>query len=415
MTLCIQDTQEYTPCREVYLRWLQATQIERENLILRGLGYNQKEILDQLSSVSQGGLSADSLKGLPWDGLINGYDKALEALGKGSRNTVVVLTTALGGCFTSWAGKAVDGVIGPGLVALGLIACSPVVMVEVTMSKANAIAELTARMMALNPKLGQLKDLNRAIEMQMRKAGIYGVPIKGTGRFRYLIMTDPQVVQDFPGMGANGLPTARRFAESALLTEADRARMTQLRWRKLMPTSAGLGLVTGILQIAAMSKLADDLDKSMQHERSENTWRFRTSVVGLAGTLAETTGKWVESAAEAGSRYAIRIERTIGMWLRIGGKALGIGAGVVMALWDGIRGVSELNEGNGVGLLYIASGFVSLVALGALSGWFGATIFGLSAIWSRHRTGGAGDCDCCADREVQGQQGAGLVGALLLR
>lgn len=165
MIFCIQDTQEYIPCREVYLGWLQATQIDRENLILRAFGYNQKEILDQLSSVSQGGLSADSLKGLPWDGLINGYDKALEALGNGSRSAVVSLTVALGGCFTQWAGKAVDGVIGPALVALGVVARAPVVMVEVTMSKANAITELTTRMMAINPKLGQLKDLNRAIDL----------------------------------------------------------------------------------------------------------------------------------------------------------------------------------------------------------------------------------------------------------
>lgn len=213
----------------------------------------------------------------------------------------------------------------------------------------------------------------------MRKAGIYGVPVKGTGKFRYLIMADPKVVEDFPGVGANGQPSPRRFSANALLTETDRAQMTQLRWRKIFPANAGLGLVTGILQIAAMNKLADDLDKSMQNESTENEWRFRSSVVGLAGTLTETTGNWVKSVAEAGNRLAIRLEKYVGVVLRIGGKVLGIGAGVVMAVWDGIRGWKELQEGNGwLGALYLSSAFGAGIAIFAFSGW-GALLFGTAA------------------------------------
>jgi len=119
------------------------------------------------------------------------------------------------------------------------------------MSRANAIAELTARMMALNPEVGNLDDLNRAIDIQMRKARIYGTPVEGTGRHRYLILADPRVVEDFPGMDAGGSVTPRRFAEEAILTDADRRAMTRLRWRRLLPTEAGLGVVAGILQCIA--------------------------------------------------------------------------------------------------------------------------------------------------------------------
>lgn len=63
-------------------------------------------------------------------------------------------------------------------------------------------------------------------------------------------MADPKVIEDFPGVDRNGrpLPSARRFAEQAILTEADRSRLTRLRWRGLMPASAGPGVVTGLLQ-----------------------------------------------------------------------------------------------------------------------------------------------------------------------
>ena len=50
-----------------------------------------------------------------------------------------------------------------------------------------------------------------------------------------------------------------------------------------------------------------------------------------------------------------------------------------MAVWDGIRGWQEIQEGNGwVGALFITSGITSLVAMAAFTK-FGALIFGASA------------------------------------
>lgn len=379
LLLCIQDTQQYTPCADQYRQWLQAPDIQRDNLVLRALAYNQQTVIDRLSAVTQGELQPESLKGLPWDGLIKGYEEALDALTDGGKNAVLRLTAALGGSVADLAGKAVDQAIGPGLVAMGIIAKAPVVMVEVTMSKSDAIAELTGRMMAVNPKVGDLNDLNRAIEIQMRKANIYGTSVSGTGRFRYLIMADPKVIGDFPGVDANGAPTGRRFAEHAILTEVDRTRLTRLRWQKLLPGAAGLGIVTGILQMVALGKLAEDVDMSMAHEANENVWRYSTGIAAFAGTLAETTGKWSESAATVGNRLARFIERYIGKALRVIGKGIGIGAGVVMAVWDGIRGWKELQEGNAlVGGLYGMSAVLGISAMIAFSGW-GALIFGAAA------------------------------------
>lgn len=260
---------------------------------------------------------------------------------------------------------------------MGGIAEAPVIEVQVTMSKSRAIAELTARMTSLNPKVGELRELNRAIDIQMRKAKIFGVPVDGTGQFRYLITADPRVVEDFPGVDVQG--RARRFAEDALLTESDRQRMTRLRWRRLLPGAAGLGVATGILQVVALGKLADDLDRSMEHEHNENQWRYSAGVAALAGTLAETTGRWSESAAGAANRLARFVERHVGRALRLVGKTLGIGAGLVSALWDFRRGGKELSENNGwVGAMFIASGFASLAAVFAFSK-MGAALLGAAS------------------------------------
>ncbi|QEM82962.1 T6SS effector BTH_I2691 family protein [Halomonas binhaiensis] len=377
LLLCIQDTQEYSPCAALYHRWLSAKTIERRNLVLRAMGYHQEVILGQWDETLQGGLKPDALRGLPWDGLITGYGEALDALRNGSQNAVVRLAAALGGPFAKVAANAVDQAVGPALVAMGVIARAPVIMADVTMSKRAAIAELVARMMAVNPQVGTLDDLNRAIDIQMRKARIYGTHLEGTGKYRYLIMADPRVVGDFPGKDAQG--NARHFAEAAILTEADRTELTRLRWRQLLPTEAGLGVVTGILQCMALGKLADDLASGMAHEKNENSWRYHTGIVGLTGTLAETVGKWSESASKVGSRLGKGIERYVGRILRFAGRGLGIGAGVVMAVWDGIRGWQEIQEGNGwVGTMFFISGISSFVAMVAFTK-LGALIFGTAA------------------------------------
>ncbi|TKS54201.1 hypothetical protein E4582_05075 [Luteimonas yindakuii] len=379
LTLCIQDTQQYAPCARLYTQWLGATTIERSNLLLRALAWNQKQVIDRLEGFSQGGLRPESLRGLPWGGLITGYDAALGALADGGKNAVVRLTAALGGPFATLAGKAVDGMIGPALVAMGAIAKAPVVMVDVVMSKSDAIAELTARMTALNPKVSDLPSLHRAIDIQMRKARIYGTPIAGTGNHRYLLLADPKVIEDFPGIDATGRPTGRRFAESAILTEDDRRRLTRIRWKKLLPGAAGLGVVTAILQVTALNKLADDLDQSMAHEANENSWRYRAGMAALAGTLAETTGRWTESASTAGSRMARFMEHYVGKALRFVGKGIGIGAGAVMAVWDGWRGWQEVQEGNSwVGALFFGSAVVSVGAAFAFS-TLGVWLFGAAA------------------------------------
>ncbi|PPK50830.1 hypothetical protein BY454_1201, partial [Marinobacter persicus] len=54
-------------------------------------------------------MTPKSLQGLPWTGLISGYENALHAVGDGSQNAVIRLTAALGGPFAKVAATAVDG------------------------------------------------------------------------------------------------------------------------------------------------------------------------------------------------------------------------------------------------------------------------------------------------------------------
>jgi len=377
VTGCIGDSQQYGPCLTLYKEWFGANNIERTNLLLRAMGYNQKAVLSRIDSVAKGGFAPDALKGLPWDQLISGYADTMGTLAEGGQNAITRLLLTMGGAISSVAGKAVDHVIGPGLVFLGVIGKAPIVKVEVTMSKANAIQELVARMTAVNPKVAEVPDLRRAIDLEMRRARIYGTPVHGTGKFKYLLIANMQVIEDFPGMTANMTP--RRFAEATILTEADHRTLTRQRWRSVLPHGSPVGAITAVLQLVALGKLAEDLDKSMIHERANNRNRFITGVAGMVGMVSEYFGIWMERAASVGSRLGIRFNNAVGFSLRLGGKALGFAAGAVMALLDLYSGINELREGNAaIGWLYVGSAAVSLVAIAAFSS-IGPLLFGAAA------------------------------------
>ncbi|MFC3552431.1 T6SS effector BTH_I2691 family protein [Lysobacter cavernae] len=373
LTLCIQDTQHNTISFKLYSAWLNATEIKRDNLVLRALAYNQQSVLQQLNQAAKGGLDPSFLKGLPWDGLITGYDKAIEALAAGGTNAVVRFTSALGGPLMKLIDTAADRVAGPALIATGLVSKAPVIAVEWDGYKYEAIKELVSRMKAVNPNVGSVRDVERAIDLEMRRANIRGVPLNAKGRFRYLILADKQVVADFPQSLPNATP--RKLAEASILSQAEYQQKTQLRWKKLMPANVRLGVVAGLFQTVALTKLAKDVDQGMQHERKENQWRFTAGTLALAGTLAEMTGNWMESASGAGNRSAVYLNKLMGKFVRFAGKALGLVAGAIMAVWDGMRAGQEWREGNeGVAVLYALSAFAGIGAVVAFSTWGGALL-----------------------------------------
>jgi hypothetical protein len=377
LLLCIQDSQQIKISFDLYADWLNQPEIKRDNLILRALTYNQENIAKNVNkALGDIGFKPDALNGMGWDELINGYEKSLELLAKGGENAVARLTVALGGPITSVMGKAVDK-LGAGLICMGLVGRAPIVMVDGVFTKAEAIRELITRMAAINPKVAELKTLQSAIDLEMRRSEIRGTPLYKQGKFRYYIIADERVVKDFP---STATATAKKFAQAGILTEADYQQLTKARWKTLMPTNIRLGIVTSIFQTVALLKFADDLDKSMLHERKENTGRWASGMTALIGTAGEIAGNWLEAATVAGNKMAVWLESKIGIVLRVGGKILGFIAAGIMAIWDIARAVQEYKEGNyGIATLFIVSAVAGGGAALLLTGWFGATIIGLSS------------------------------------
>lgn len=377
LMLCLQDTQDKKLCFDVYDEWLNAKEVERSNLLLRAIFYNQAEIIEKIESAVGKGIDPSMLKGLPWDALIGAYSNAISELAEGGQNAVVRLMTSVGGPLMGMVDKVFDRGVGPALLAMGVVAGTPVVSVRWQGTKAEAIKELILRMQAVNPEIGNVDRfaLQNAIDIEMRRSNIYGKPL-GRGDFDYLIFTDKSVIEDFPGNTSSAANPTKKLAEMSVLTEEEVRQKTQLRWKQLAGSNIRIGLLTGIMQTVALGKLADDVDNSMVHEREENRWRMRAGVTALIGTSSELIDSWAKNSRIAGSRLARAMPVGVGRVIGIIGRSLGMAAGAIMAFWDGRRAVQEYQEGNkGVAVLYWMSAVAGLGAMFAFSGW-GAAVLG---------------------------------------
>ncbi|WP_313422622.1 T6SS effector BTH_I2691 family protein [Stenotrophomonas rhizophila] len=384
LTLCIQDTQDKKICFDVYDGWLSAKEIDRNNLLVRAMLYNQADIIRSIGAAMSKGFDLSMAKTLPWDALISQYTNAVKAL-EGGKNAGVRLLTSVGGPLMGMVDKVLDRGVGPALLAMGVVAGTPVVKVKWQGTKAEAIKELMLRMQAVNPEIGNIDRfaLQNAIDIEMRRSNIYGTPV-GRGDFDYLIFTDKSVVEDFPSNVSSAHNPAKKLAEISILTEEEVRKKTQLRWKQLAGSNIRIGFLTAIMQTVALGKLADDVDKSMIHERDENRWRMRAGVTALIGTTSELIESWAKNASVVGSRYARAIPANLGKVLGFVGRGLGMGAGAIMAFWDGRRAIQEYQEGNkGVATLYWISAVLGLGAMFAFSSWGGSIIgsfgIGLSA------------------------------------
>lgn len=384
LTLCIQDTQDKKICFDVYDGWLNAKEIDRDNLLVRAMLYNQADIIRSIGAAMSKGFDLSMAKTLPWDALISQYTNAVKAL-EGGKNAGVRLLTSVGGPLMGMVDKVLDRGVGPALLAMGVVAGTPVVKVKWQGTKAEAIKELMLRMQAVNPEIGNIDRfaLQNAIDIEMRRSNIYGTPV-GRGDFDYLIFTDKSVVEDFPGNVSSAHNPAKKLAEISILTEEEVRKKTQLRWKQLAGSNIRIGFLTAIMQTVALGKLADDVDKSMIHERDENRWRMRAGVTALIGTTSELIESWAKNASIVGSRYARAIPASLAKVLGFVGRGLGMGAGAIMAFWDGRRAIQEYQEGNkGVATLYWISAVLGLGAMFAFSSWGGSIIgsfgIGLSA------------------------------------
>ncbi|QOW24777.1 T6SS effector BTH_I2691 family protein [Lysobacter sp. H23M47] len=386
LLLCIQDTQQNQICFDTYQDWLTANTADPRNLLQRALLYNQQEVIEALDKAVPGkGLPKGELPDVQWKTLIALYGKSLKHLDAGGQNIVAQLLTAVGGPVIRVLNGMIDNTVGRLVIALGIIGEAPITMVTHVGTVDEALDVMVRLMKEINPEALENVDtelLKRRLEIQSRGRR-QTIQTRGeSGRFgasKVALRVDRFAVTQIKA----GLTPAQAAAEAAgaALRMNEWPKNDMARFRAMFGTNSRLAVIGLVLQIVGANSMATKLDTSMSHKRSENNWRFRSSVAAIVGGVGNLIHDGVVAGGKAGNIRLAKAASTY--WVKVLGvvsRGIGVVAAGIVAVIDARSAWREYQRGNaGMVWLYALSAATGLGAALLFGGAFGALIFGVSA------------------------------------
>lgn len=357
MTRCIASTQDKNACSKLYDEWLAGTASDEDNLLLRAMLFNQKTIIDAVQSAIN--VSID-LRQTPWDNIFGIYTNSVKHLTESVTDTGARFIVEFAGPVARMFGKIADGTPGfrAAIMATGLISGHPVVVCEVTGGKKAFRAHIIRQ---LNRAAGQTVNENqmrRAISDELRRQQIHGAQVEGSTKKKWLILADKEMIAAMPS-GLTPKQRAEWLAKS--ITTVEKVEELNLgRWRSVINSKLGFGVVAGILQAVSLTKVIADEEKALANESTDALLRMGAGFSTLAATTSEVIGNAMEARAAQGLRYGRGFMASAGARLSKLAGHVGVVTGLFVACLDVYKGYSELREG-GDGLV-VASYWGSALA-----------------------------------------------------
>lgn len=386
--LCLMGTQDKQVCFDQYLEWLESNSAKDvKNLVLRAMLYNHEPIIEKVQE--QLDQTVDP-RILSWPSLIGLYDRSLAVLTDDGKAIAAHLVEQLMGPLMKALDRAAESqaVRAVGL-ALGLVARRAVVSVTETGSKKRFRAALIRQMLRLQANGVEISQhqMQRAVSAELRRLQARGISMQGNGRQTWTLMVDPDRISQIPAH-VSGQTRANQLARS-LMTPTQFEDSEIARWRRVIDTDVRLGAVGSVLEALCLTKLWKDVAEAMPHEQNEANRRFGVGVIATISSTTETTGKFLKNRFAGSLRYA-RLSSTGRIMTKLGGRAAVI-AGVVMAVFDGVKAIEEYGERNyGMAIAYIGSavlgvGLIIALAIGgpvaiALGAILLALLFGITIL-----------------------------------
>lgn len=366
--LCLMGTQDKKVCFDTYLGWLSRDNFkDKRNLVLRALLFNQDSVINRVQAQLDSGVEA---RAFPWSDVIGLYQESLKVLSSNQQATAAKLVEQLMGPLM----KALDGVVDSRQVravgaALGLVARKAVVPVTEVGGRKTFRASLIRQMIRLHGAEVGENQMRRAVAAELRRLEVYGVPMEGTDRKKWLLLIDVEQARSVPAnLGAS--ERADRLAQ-ALRTSTQVETNQIANWKSTITMDVRLGTVGGLLQVWCLTSLWKDMVNAMPHQHSETISRFSAGVFGAVGATAEVTGKYLNNRFASSNRY-MRLPQIGRSLAKLGGRAMII-AGAAMAVIDVVRAFREGQEGNiGMAWAYVGSAFLGVGVMVALA--FGGPI-----------------------------------------
>ncbi len=330
-----EGTEGIKPCFAQYEKWANAEHFDPANALMRALVLNQDKLAEQVKEAT-----AFDPKAIPWDNLTSSFKEALLKLGKGHGDLLTVLLSGMAGPFAKAIGAVLDGAARPVVIAMGMIHGGGWQRITLKGSSKDARQLITRMVVQMSAPTLNDAQIKLAVDREIRLAQIRGEKMQGQVSMGWMIWNDPQ------GKAKPSLRTPLTFNEIRFES-----------FKKAINTEVRAGVCVSLVQAWCLTKTIADYGKALEGDKSEAGWRLFAGSLAVSGTLIESLGVVMKNAQEAQlpwARNLIKIEwvkRTI-----VGGKLLGLAGGVIMGVWDAMKGWEELQKKNtNIAVLYFAS------------------------------------------------------------
>lgn len=373
ITNCITATQDKKACSDLYDKLLQGDIADKNNFLFRAMILNQAEIS---KAVEKAAIVDIGWKNIPWDNILAIHTESLKQLSARSHDVAAQFVIQVAGPITRVLTKIIDG--GNGLrgvfMAIGLVQGHPIVICDIVGTKKQFRTHLIRQLLSASGEVIAESQMQHSVRAGLKQLEVEGKAIEGSTHKRWIVGADREKIKRMP---ANLTPQQRaNWLAQSIKTVEGLDELNLNRWRNIITHNMRVGVIAGLLQIASLTKLVADEEKSLENEKTDAIGRRWAGVATLAGTASEVFGNAVVQRAPAGMRFGQGLSFSLGKVAQIGGQTASILAGLAVAILDGYKAYQEHKEGASglVVVAYIGSAvagaalslaLIKLVALGA--------------------------------------------------
>jgi hypothetical protein len=201
-------TTDEPPCHELYLRWLTSGQYAEDNLVMRAIGFNQAELIQQLQQAEAQPVDG---RAYPSDALMSAVAAFMEHMPAGARAHLAKLLAGLSGAALKyWDDFNAGKVGGRAAAALAAVSGRQFVRVPIVGNKGQFIQAYMSALYRLDPELKvKPNELQAAIAKQVRLLQIQGVKTNAAGKLGwYVVLRSSPAVLSWPGHTRTGYATS---------------------------------------------------------------------------------------------------------------------------------------------------------------------------------------------------------------
>ncbi|MFL9885167.1 hypothetical protein PQR66_19145 [Paraburkholderia agricolaris] len=390
---CIAGTQDKGCSADLYNEWLQGNLTDKRNILLRALCLNQDTQAKAIQSAAQ---NSAAWAELPWDKLMGIGKATFDQLLEAQKDEIGRLASVVSGAITATLKKVGESQrIYSGLVALGVMARKPYVLVTIEGGKKAFRASLIKNMLKLSGKAKSIPDnkMEKAVADELRRQEICGVHTKGSDKKTWLLMIDPDEVRNMPknlSVDDQAKWLAKSIRTPEQVDELNLANYREAVLRGSERIKVNIPFTFAVLALLAngwaMHSIMQGEEEALTVHKNEMLRRVYTQGLAIFGAVADAVEGGLTRLSVAGVRLGQATMQAGAKIFGVVGRIVGVAAGILMAAWDGWRAYEEHKAGhNGAAAAYGVSGLLGAAATMLLfigwTGW-GLLVVGLMVIWA---------------------------------